>query len=132
VDPRNHNDVAALARLRQECVLAKETLSFDEETVIPAFLAAARHNVRLTRVQFEDMIRSSVASTVEGLHRALKSAEVRPADLSAILLAGGSSQIPLIARMVEASFGRPTVVDAHPKHVVALGAAQIAAALLPA
>jgi molecular chaperone DnaK (HSP70) len=49
---------------------AKEALSFDEETTVPVFLTAAPHSVRLTRVEFEDMIRPAVASTVEALHRA--------------------------------------------------------------
>jgi hypothetical protein len=74
------------------------------------------------------MIRPSISSTVEALHRALTSAEVKPHELAAVLLAGGSSRIPVVARMVEAAVRRPTVVDAHPKHVVALGAARLAAA----
>jgi hypothetical protein len=131
-DPHDRNDAVALYRLRQECVLAKEALSFDEETTIQVFPTTSPQSVRLTRVQFEDMIRPAVESTVEALHRALKSADIRPADLSAVLLAGGSSRIPLVGRMVEAAMGRPTVVNAHPKHVVALGAARIAAELLTA
>jgi actin-like ATPase involved in cell morphogenesis len=131
-DPHEPGGAAALYRLRQECTLAKETLSFDEETTVPVFLTGAPRSVRLTRAQFEDMIRPSVASTVEALHRALASADVRPADLSAVLLAGGSSRIPLVSRMVEAAMGRPTVVNSHPKHLVALGAARIAARRLPA
>ena len=49
-----------------------------------------------------------------------------PGELSAVLLVGGSSRIPLVARMVSAELGRPTVVDTHPKHAVALGAATLA------
>ncbi|MCA1835189.1 MAG: Hsp70 family protein, partial [Actinobacteria bacterium] len=52
---------------------------------------------------------------------------VTPGELSAVLLVGGSSRIPLVARMVSAELGRPTVVDTHPKHAVALGAAMLAA-----
>ena len=42
-----------------------------------------------------------------------------------MLLVGGSSRIPLVAEMVGAALGRPVAVDAHPKHAVALGAAQV-------
>ncbi|HXT44559.1 MAG TPA: Hsp70 family protein, partial [Pseudonocardiaceae bacterium] len=59
--------------------------------------------------------------------RTLASAQVAPGELSAVLLVGGSSRIPLVARMVSAELGRPTVVDTHPKHAVALGAATLAA-----
>uniref|UniRef100_UPI0021BE028D Hsp70 family protein n=2 Tax=Frankia tisae TaxID=2950104 RepID=UPI0021BE028D len=130
LDPRDPDGAVALARLRQECVLAKEALSFDTETVIPVFLPAVRHDVPLTRARFEEMVHPAIDATVEALHRALSSAEVKPEDLAAVLLAGGSSRIPAVARMVESAMGRPTVVDAHPKHVVALGAARIAAQLL--
>ena len=53
----------------------------------------------------------------------VSSAGLRPDDLDAVLLVGGSSRIPLVARLVSAGLGRPIAVDAHPKHPVALGAA---------
>jgi molecular chaperone DnaK (HSP70) len=43
--------------------------------------------------------------------------------VTAVLLVGGSSRIPLVSRMVSAELGRPTAVDAHPKHAIVLGAA---------
>ncbi|WP_261574722.1 Hsp70 family protein [Frankia gtarii] len=130
IDPQDHAGAVALARLRQECVLAKEALSFDEETVIPVILPTVRGEVRLTRARFEDMIRPALNSTLDALHRTLSSAGVEPAELAAVLLAGGSSRIPAVARTVESAMGCPTVVNAHPKHLVALGAARIAAQLL--
>jgi hypothetical protein len=45
-------------------------------------------------------------------------------DMDRVLLVGGSSRIPLVAELVAASTGRPVVVDAHPKLVVARGAAR--------
>ncbi|RFU22479.1 Hsp70 family protein [Geodermatophilus marinus] len=122
-DPRT---VMALARLRQDCVLAKEALSVDTETVIPVFLPGRHLDVRLTRAQFEDMIRAPVESTIGTLSRALRTAEVPPDRLSAVLLVGGSSRIPLIGQTIAAELQRPVVVDAHPKHAVALGAAILA------
>ena len=115
----------ALARLRQDCVLAKEALSVDTETVIPVFLPGRHFDVRLTRADFEDMVRAPIESTIGALSRTLDSAQVQPKQLSAVLLIGGSSRIPLVARMVSAELGRPTVVDTHPKYAVALGAATL-------
>ncbi|MDQ3901602.1 MAG: Hsp70 family protein [Actinomycetota bacterium] len=117
----------ALARLRQDCVLAKEALSVDTETVVPVFLPSRHFDVRITRADFEDLIRAPIESTIGALSRTLASAQVSPGELSAVLLVGGSSRIPLVARMVSAELGCPTVVDTHPKHAVALGAATLAA-----
>lgn len=118
--------VVALARLRQECVLAKEALSADNETTIPVFLPGRHFDVHMTRTDLEDLIRAQLESTITALARTLRSAQVTPDQLSAVLLVGGSSRIPLVARMVSEELGRPTVTDAHPKHAVALGAAALA------
>ncbi|TQM43158.1 YVTN family beta-propeller protein [Pseudonocardia cypriaca] len=118
----------ALARLNQDCVLAKEALSVDTETTIPVFLPNRHFDVRLTRAEFEDMIRAPIESTIGTLVRTLRSANVDPSQLSAVLLVGGSSRIPLVSRMISEELGRPTVVDAHPKYAVALGAAALARA----
>src|SRR5690606_34312496 len=67
-----------------------------------------------------------VRETVATLQRAIAAAGVTPADVKAIVLAGGSSRIPLVAEMVSGELGRPVVLDAHPKHTVALGAARLA------
>jgi YVTN family beta-propeller protein len=118
----------ALARLRQDCVTAKETLSVDTETTIPVFLPHHHFDVRLTRAEFEEMIRAPIESTIGTLTRTLRSSKVDPPELSAVLLVGGSSRIPLVSRMISEELGRPTVVDAHPKYAVALGAATLAIA----
>ncbi|MEX5720917.1 Hsp70 family protein [Geodermatophilus maliterrae] len=123
LDLSDARTVVALARLRQDCTAAKEALSFDTETTIPVFLPGRHLEVRLSRQEFQDLIRVPVESTLRALRRALQSAGVAPGELSSVLLVGGSSQIPLIAEMVSREFGCPAVLDAHPKHAVALGAA---------
>ena len=80
-------------------------------------------SVRLTRGEFDDMLRPAIGETVAATRRVLESAGVEPGDLSAIVLVGGSSRIPLVSEMLSAAFGRPLALDNHPKHDVALGAA---------
>jgi molecular chaperone DnaK (HSP70) len=126
INPDDPAAVSAVVRLRQECVLAKEALSADTETVIPVLLPSGPTEVRLTRGEFEEMVRPSIAATIQSLRRALRSADVDPTDLSAVLLVGGSSRIPLVSQLVSADLGRPTAVDIHPKYGVALGAAALA------
>lgn len=126
LDIRDPRHAATLARLRQECLLAKETLSMDTETILPVSLPNQNLHVRIARSDFEEMIRAQVEATVRALSRTLSSAQVAPDDLSAVLLVGGSSRIPLVARMVSEFVGRPVVPDAHPKFTVALGAAELA------
>jgi YVTN family beta-propeller protein len=124
-DPKT---VVALARLRQDCTLAKEALSVDVEVTVPVFLPNRHFDVTLTRAELEGMIRAPIESTIGTLDRVLRAAQVDSTTLVAVLLVGGSSRIPLVAKMVAEAFGRPTVVGAHPKHAVALGAALLAEA----
>jgi actin-like ATPase involved in cell morphogenesis len=118
---------AAVARLRQECVDAKEALSSDSDVSIPVLLPNMQTEVRLTRAEYEQMVRPALSDTITALNRALRSAEVKPDDVTAVLLVGGSSRTPLVSEMVSSMLGRPVAVDAHPKYGVALGAAITAA-----
>ena len=123
LDPADEEVVAAVARLRRDCVEAKEALSSDTEVRIPVLLPGIRTTVRLVRGEFEEMIRDDVEASVDVLRRAVTSAGIAPADLTTVLLVGGSSRIPLIAQLVSAGLDRPVAVDADPKNAIALGAA---------
>ena len=123
LDPDEPAARAAVARLRQECIDAKEALSSDTDTSIPVLLPGLQTEVRLTRSEFEAMIRPAIAETIVALRRAIRSASVDADAISAVLLVGGSSRIPLVAQMVGAELGRPIAIDAHPKDAIAFGAA---------
>jgi len=118
---------SATQRLRQDSVEAKEALSSDTDATVSVLLPGLQTEIRITRPEFEAMIRPTLRETVEALRRAIASAGVTPTDLHAVLLVGGSSRIPLVSEMVSNELGRPVAVDAHPKHAVALGAALVAA-----
>ncbi|WP_203817295.1 Hsp70 family protein, partial [Paractinoplanes ferrugineus] len=115
----------ALTRLRRECVAAKENLSFDPDTEIGVALPRLHTRIRLHRSEFEALIAPALEDTVAAVHRALRAASVTPADLRCILLAGGSSRIPLVGAVVAESFGRPVASDEQPELGIALGAARL-------
>lgn len=119
---------AAMARLRQECRQAKEALSSDSDVSIPVMLPSLSTEVRLRRPEFESMIRPRVDDTMDALSRAIRSAGLGVEDLTATLLVGGSSRIPLVRERVRDLTDRPVALDAHPKHSIALGAARLALA----
>jgi actin-like ATPase involved in cell morphogenesis len=127
LDPDDPRAMAAVARLREQCVEAKEALSADTDVAIAVMLPTQQTEVRLTRAEFEAMIGPTLAPTVEALSRALRSADVSPDEVKTVLLVGGSSRIPLVAQLLATSLGRPVAIDADPKHAVALGAARFGA-----
>ncbi|MGH8906888.1 MAG: Hsp70 family protein [Egibacteraceae bacterium] len=118
---------AAVARLRQECVEAKEALSTDVDVRIPVLLPQVVTQVRLVRNEFESLIRPAIGETIEAVKRALHGAGVTPDEVRTVLLIGGSARIPLVAQMLSTEFGRVATVHARPTHAIALGAAIAAA-----
>ncbi|MET3901912.1 Hsp70 family protein [Paenarthrobacter sp. 4246] len=123
VDPEAPGTLAALSRLRRECREAKEALSLDSECSVAVSLPGTQQSVRLVRAEFEALIEEPLRETVEALERSLQSVTVDSQDLSAVLLIGGSSRIPLVAQMISVELGRPIAVDADPKSSICLGAA---------
>ena len=127
IDADDPDLVAEVARLRRECTEAKEALSADTDTTIPVTLGDIRQRIRLTRAEFEEMIRPDLNRTIEAMRRGLGSAGVDAPDLDAILLIGGSSRIPLVSQLIAAEFGRAPAIDADPNLAVAMGAARFPA-----
>ena len=123
LDESDPGVLSAVAGIRRECTEAKEALSSDTEVSIPVFTPAGQGSVRLHRSEFEAMIRPQVEETVAALRRAVGSAGLTPDQLTAVLLVGGSSRIPLVAQLVSEQLGRPVAVDTDPKNAIAMGAA---------
>ena len=124
MDPADPNVLFEVTRLRRECAEAKEALSVDTEATIPVALAGVRQRVRVTRAEFEELIRPGLYRTIEALHRAIGSVDTGGRRPDAILLIGGSSRIPLVSQMISAEFGQALAIDTDPKAVVAAGAAR--------
>ncbi len=131
-DRADPQTLPAQARLRTECRRAKETLSTDTDATISVSVPGLQTDVRLTRGEFEAMVRPRINETAQALERAIRSAGVAPADVSRVLLVGGSSRMPLVGELVQAATGRPVALDAHPKLAIATGAALFGAGSMPA
>lgn len=139
-DPADPEALAQMARLREACTQAKETLSLDTEVTIPVATTRYRTRFRLVRSEFDELVRDAIEDTLDATRRAIGSAGLSVSDVDAIVLAGGSSRIPLVAQMISAEFSLPILVDSRPEDAIAQGAAQLAkecvqarlAAMLPA
>ncbi len=77
---------------------------------------------RLTREQFNQMAAPLLGQTVQVCQRLLKDAQMSPSDLSAVLLVGGTSRIPLVQEMAGKIMGKPPLRAADLELSVAQGA----------
>ena len=124
LDPDSEEVVLGLTRLRRECVEAKEALSEDTETTVSLTVPGAGGSVRITRSELESLVRPALLETHAALRRAMRSAGVQADDLSALVLVGGSSRMPIVGQLLTEEFGLEPSLNTHPKHDVALGALQ--------
>lgn len=84
--------------LVRSCVEAKELLGSYPEVRIPVITGGEASEVRLSRLEFEAIIRPAVELTVDALERVVRSAGLCAPDV--ILLVGGSARIPLVAKEI--------------------------------
>ncbi len=91
--------------------------------------ALARWSFRMTRQELEQTSLAIVDRTFSVCRQALDAAKLQLTGVDRIVLVGGSTRMPLVARRVEQSFGRRPVARIHPELIVALGAS-IQASLL--
>jgi Fe-S protein assembly chaperone HscA len=120
-DVAARRDVQALARRAAE--EAKCRLSSTDATEVAVTLPDGTRIARdLTRADFERLILPIVARTLATCRQALADAGLRPADVDAVVLVGGSTRIPLVRAEVAELFGREPLCSLDPDQVVALGA----------
>jgi molecular chaperone DnaK len=123
------DDRLALQRLKEAAERAKCELSSVMETTINLpFIAAdptgPKHiNTILTRSEFEELVRDLVESTVEPCQKALWDAKLQISDVDKVILVGGQTRSPVIARTVKEVFGKEPSAEINPDEVVAMGAA---------
>ncbi|MET8854269.1 type VII secretion-associated protein [Amycolatopsis sp. NPDC004625] len=106
--------------LRQDVRGAKETLSRHAYTDVP--MPPPFADAHVTREDLERLIAAPLGRAVELTVASIGDAGLRPKQLTAIFLVGGSSRIPMISRLVHERTGVvPTSLD-QPETVVARGA----------
>jgi len=109
--------------VRQAAIRAKWDLSKHKEARIIVESDGLRANRRITRPEFESLIRPLVDRTLRCCQQALDDAGMKPTDIDEVVLVGGSTRIPLVRRLVARLFGRKPHSELNPDEVVALGAA---------
>ncbi|MGC4866417.1 Hsp70 family protein [Micromonospora sp. DT53] len=116
-DPAQRRDQV---RLWDEVRGAKETLS--RSAVAPVAVPGVAETIQLTRLDVERVATPLLHRAVQRAREVIAAAGLSPDQLDGLFLVGGSSRIPLVARMLHAELGiAPTVLD-QPELPVAEGA----------
>jgi len=122
-------DPIALQRLKEAAEKAKLELSGMTTTDVNLpFLYAddtgPKHlQLTVTRDELEAMVKPMIERTLTHCSAALGDAGIKPTDVSACLLVGGATKMPLVQSLVAEYFGQPAERGVHPDEAVAIGAA---------
>ena len=122
-------DPTAMSRIREAAEKAKIELSAATTASINLpFLTSDKTGPKhlemsLTRAKFDELTAHLVEATMEPVRQAMSDAGLKPADLSRVLLVGGSTRIPAVQAAVKRFTDKEPSKDINPDECVAMGAA---------
>ena len=123
------SDKMAMQRLKEAAEKAKIELSgmMQSNISLPFITADAtgpKHfEATLTRAKFNDLTKDLVEATMGPIKQALSDAGLTPAQISKVLLVGGSTRIPAVQEAVKGITGKEPSKNINPDECVAIGAA---------
>jgi len=124
-----HNDTLALQRLREAAEKAKIELSSTQQTdvnlpYVTADASGPKHlNIKVTRAKFESLVEDLVKRSITPCKKALSDANLKPSDITDVLLVGGQTRMPKVQEEVKKFFTKEPRRDVNPDEAVAMGAA---------
>jgi hypothetical protein len=125
-DPTGTLGLGSLARLRDEARQAKERLSAETATVVPAELPGFNSDIRVTRNELESLISEPLAGLLNTIEETLQRNNIPVSSVSAVATVGGGANIPRVTQQLSERLRAPVVTTPQSQLNVAAGAALVA------
>jgi Fe-S protein assembly chaperone HscA len=119
----DHEEVIRDKELAQQLRLTAEEAKMALTTQNLFNTTVAGLQLGITRIRFEELIAAKIERTLDACRMALQDAGLKPEDIQAVVMVGGSTRTPLVKRSVAAFFGSEVNDSMNPDEVVAQGAA---------
>ncbi|PKP94057.1 MAG: molecular chaperone HscC [Alphaproteobacteria bacterium HGW-Alphaproteobacteria-16] len=110
-------------KLRETAERTRRTLSGAAEAEMRIVWKDAEYRHTVTTAMFEEAAKPLIDRLREPVLRSMRDSGLKSADLSEIILIGGSTRMPLVRGAVTRMFGRFPNATVNPDEAVALGAA---------
>lgn len=117
------DDPALEATLRERVELAKRTLSSSPAAQVALSAGSFSTVLTVTRAEFEDLCSALLSRTRDSVEQVVEEANLTWPEVDRVLLAGGSTRMPMVRQMLEQVSGRQPDWSHNPDEIVALGAA---------
>jgi molecular chaperone DnaK len=125
IDPLD--DLAAYHDLRQKCTNAKLSLSKRPKVSLFYDFKGKILRLEVTRDKFEDLTMGLVNRCRTLTEDVLRDAGLKANNIDTVVLAGGSTRMPMVRDMIRKLFDKDPATDINPDECVAYGAALTAA-----
>lgn len=113
----------SLQDLRDKAEAAKRTLSVRAKVNVFLSAPGQNFNLEVTREDFEEITKQLLNRTRTICRMVVDDAGLAWESIDKILLVGGSTRMPAVAKMLESLAGKPPSQEVHPDEAVAVGAA---------
>lgn len=123
LSPNLRRDDMFMQRLNAQAESAKRELSTKSTALMSVYERETQYELAITEELFATACAPLLKRLRTPVERAMRDANLRSSDLDNIVLAGGTTRMPIVRRLVTSMFGRFPAVDFNPDEVVALGAA---------
>jgi molecular chaperone HscC len=111
------------AQIRRRAEVAKREASTHHGATLAATLGARQIDLTLSEDDLTNLYAPLLARLRGPIQRAMRDSRLTPADISAVILAGGATRMPDVRRMAARLFGRMPIANIDPDEIVARGAA---------
>lgn len=127
-DPRH--DMVSVRRLVESAEEAKMSLTARQQTRVHVERTGHAADITLTRAMFEELSESLVNLACQVTENVLVQSGIARRDLAHMILVGGATRMPMIAKALEKLTDLKPAANIHPDEAVARGAALYADHLL--
>ncbi len=111
-----------LGQLRRRLELLKRSLGGPGQASVEMTLEGQPRSWTIDEDRFARLCDPLIQRMRAPVERAMRDARLQPSQLSEIVLVGGASRMPLVARLVSRMFGRLPLRHVNPDQAIALGA----------
>ena len=109
-------------QLRRRLELLKRDIGGAATAPMQIAIDGREHAWEIDEERFARLCEPLVQRMRTPIERAMRDAKLQPAQLNEIVLVGGASRMPLVARLVSRMFGRLPLRHVNPDQAIALGA----------
>ena len=117
------DDPELMQDIRIKCEKAKRALSARTEYSFTVKAGSKGVKVRITRQQFEELIRPVIEATEVSIDVVMDESGISAKDIDKVLLVGGSTRVPAVREFVQKKLNIVPSTEVNPDEAVAIGAA---------